>query len=344
MRVLEGSNLADAVRTLFETEKELRCAVAFWGPEYSELAMARGAKVILDLSMGCTSKASLEALGIGPERVSAHALKHVRVLDGLHAKIFLGADRCIVGSANASGAALGRAGGPPKLFEAAIELERNDDPSAFEKVENLWQSYLKASRQVELADHERAPRVAATSAARDRRGEAAEAASILEAVLEEPEMFNLTAFAFGDHDIELSELKEANEGYERELKAAPKAHRRQHICTADSDDDIDRTFRSVGKIITFWFGRGPGLYSYHDIVRIEHDGSVSYYGRRSWSHVCPQIGLGHLRKLKAWQMDKKAARKLAKLKREEKGYRYVALSADALCETLEREAATKPPR
>jgi hypothetical protein len=344
VRVLEGLELAAAVRTLFETENELRGAVAFWGPEYSKLALARGAKVILDLSMGCTSKASLEALGIGPERVSAHALKHVRVLDGLHAKIFLGADRCILGSANASGAALGRAGGPPKLLEAAIEFERNDDPTAFEKVEGLWQSYLKASREVKLADYERAPRVAATSAARDRRGDAAEAASILQAVLEQPERFTSTAFAFGDNNIDPPELDEANAGYERELEAAPKVHRRLHICTTDPDDDVDGTFRSADKVITFWFGRGTALYAYHDIVRIEHDGSVSYYGRRNWSHVSRKIGLGHLLQAEAWQMDQKAARKLAKLKDEEKGYRYVPLSADALSEVLERGAAAKSPR
>lgn len=344
MRVLEGSELAAAVRTLFETEDELRGAVAFWGPEYSKLALARGAKVILDLSMGCTSKASLEALGIGPKRVSAHALKHVRVLDGLHAKIFLGADRCILGSANASGTALGRAGGPPKLLEAAIELERNDDPTAFEKVERLWQRYLKASREVKLADYEHAPRVAASSAARDRRGDAAEAASILQAVLVQPERFTSTAFAFGDNNIERPELDEANAGYERELEAAPKTHRRQHIYTTDPDDDVDGTFRSVDRIIIFWFGRGPGLYAYHDIVRIEHGRSVSYYGRRSWSHVGSKIALGHLLRAEAWQMDQKTARRLAKLKYEEKGYRCVALSADVLCEMLERGALAKSPR
>lgn len=344
MRVLEGLELAAAVRTLFETEDELRGAVAFWGPEYSKLALARGAKVILDLSMGCTSKASLEAFGIGPERVSAHALKHVRVLDGLHAKIFLGADRCILGSANASGAALGRAGGPPELFEAAIEFKRNDDPTAFEKVEDLWQSYLQASREVKLADYKNAPRVAASSSARDRRGDPAEAASILQAVLEQPERFTSTAFAFGDNNIERPELDEANAGYERELEAAPKAHRRQHIYTTNPDDDLDKTFRSVDRIIIFWFGRGPGLYAYHDIVRIEHDGSVSYYGRRSWSHVGSKIGLGNLLGKEAWQMDQKAARKLAKLNAEAKGCRCVPLSADALCEVLERRAVAKSPR
>lgn len=341
VKVLEGLELASAVRTLFETENELRAAVAFWGPEYSKLALERGTKVILDLSMGCTSKASLEALGIGPERVSARALEHVRVLDGLHAKIFLGADRCILGSANASGAALGRAGGPPKLLEAAVELERHDDPTAFKQMEELWQSYLSASREVTLSDYERAPRVAATSAARDRPGDTAEAASVLQAVLENPERFTSTAFAFGDNDIERHELEKANEGYKRELEAAPKAHRRVHIYTSAPNDDVDETFRSVRNVITFWFGGGAGLYAYHDIVRIEHDRSISYYGRQSWSHVGHQVGLGHLLQAEAWQTDREAARELARLKDEAKNCRYVPLSADALCEVLEREQARK---
>jgi len=340
LRVLDGSDLAEAVRKMFATEDKLRCAVAFWGPEYSKLALERGARVILDVSMGCTSKSSLAALGVGPKKVSKHALEHVRVLDGLHAKLFLGADRCILGSANASGAALGRAGGLPKLFEAAIELERRDDPVAFGEVEALWRSYLTASRKVQLAAYEHAPRVAATSAARDWRGESAETVSILQAVLERPDRFTRTAFAFGDNNIEQSELDEANAGYEQELEAAPKAHRRLHICTTDPKDEVDQTFRGADKIITFWFGKGPGLYAYHDIVRIEHDEAVSYYGRRSWTYVGGKVGLAHLLQADAWQADQKAARKLAKLEDEKKGSRYVPLSADALCEALERSGSS----
>ncbi len=336
MKVLDGTDLAAAVREMFANEAELRCAVAFWGREFSKLARDRGAKVILDVSMGGTSKASLEALGVGPEKLSNHAFKHVRVLNGLHTKIFLGASRCILGSANASGAALGHAGGVPKLREAAILLEREHDATAFEAVERLWQGYLDASREVTLADHERAPRVAVTSAARDRMGEPADATSILQTVLIQPGRFNNAAFAFGDSSIDKPDLKAANAGYEQAFEAAPKTHGRQHICSTDQGDGIDEAFRSASEIINFWFGPEPGLYAYHDIVRIEHDDSVSYYGRRSWPTVARQVGLAHLRQDAAWKADEKRARKLAKLEEEVKGSRYVALRADALFEALDR--------
>lgn len=336
MKVLDGADLAATVREMFANEAELRCAVAFWGREFSKLARERSAKVILDVSMGGTSKASLEALGVGPEMLSSHALKHVRVLNGLHAKIFLGASRCILGSANASGAALGHAGGAPKLREAAILLERKHDATAFEAVERLWQGYLDASREVTLADHERAPRAAVTSAARDLIGETTDANSILQTVLIQPGRFSKTAFAFGDSSIDKPDLTEADAGYKQALEAAPKAHGRQHICTTDQGDGIDRAFRSAREIFNFWFGREPGLYAYHDIVRIEHDDSASYYGRRSWPTVARDVGLAHLRQDAAWKADEKSARKLAKIKKEVKGSRYVALRADALFEALER--------
>lgn len=52
MQVIDGPDLALAVREMFAKEDYLRCAVAFWGPEFSRLARERAAMVILDVSMG----------------------------------------------------------------------------------------------------------------------------------------------------------------------------------------------------------------------------------------------------------------------------------------------------
>lgn len=338
--MLDGPDLAASVRNMFEAEKCIRCAVAFWGPEFAHLAQANSATVILDISMGCTSKASLEAFGVGPKAVSSYALQNVRVLDGLHAKVFLGEERCIIGSANASGAALGRAGGPPMLFEAAIEFERREDSAAFHKIEGLWKAYLDASREVTLADHQRAPRVAATSAARDRRGEPPNPSSILQSVAYQPEKFRNAAFAFGDHQIKQEDLEKANTGYEIEHQDPPHVHGRSHIYTSDPSGRVDQTFRFSEIIINFWFGREPGLYTYHDIVRVEHDNAVSYYGRRSWPVVRRSIGLDSLIKNTAWQADFECANELGDLEQEVEGMRYVAISADTLCETLDKLAKT----
>jgi hypothetical protein len=324
---------------MFEKESELRCAVAFWGPELAKLASDRSALVILDVSMGCTSRASLEALGVGPDTISKHASKFVRVLDGLHSKIYLGRDRCIIGSANASGNALGHGSSRPKLLEAAIVFDRADDSEAFSQIETLWQTYVDASRQVTLADRERAPRLAVTDAARDWRAESVHMNSVFEAVLHQPDNFKRAAFVFGDSNIDRYDLVEANEGYRIEFEAMPNDHRRSHVCSSDPGDPTDDVFRSAAMIINFWFGRSPGLYAYHDVVRIEHNNCVSYYGRQSWSFVGRAVGLAHLKKATVWDRDKRTARRLTKLEGERKGSRYVALPADAVSEELARLAA-----
>ena len=218
-------------------------------------------------------------------------------------------------------------------------FERRDDPGSFAQVEALWQAYLDASREVTLADRDSAPRVAATNAARDWIGKSTQTASVLEAVLLEPDNFTGTAFAFADHNIEPDDLEAANRGYKKEFQATPKSHRRSQICTIDSGNLIDDVFRTAARIINFWFGKGPGLYAYHDIVRIEHDDFISYYGRRSWPNVSRAVGLAHLKQDVVWKADNKAARRLAKLENQRQGRRYVGLSADALSEEIARRVA-----
>ena len=336
MKLLHGAALAAAVRTMFAEEDRLRCAVAFWGPELAGIAYARGAHVILDVSMRCTPKASLEALGVGPDAVSVATAERVRVLDGLHAKIYLGRNRCIIGSANASGNALGRNGSPPHLFEASVQVERADNRELFGEVEGLWQSYLDASRAVTLEDRDRAPQIAATSPARDWSGASEISASILEAVLRQPEPFGSTTFVFGDHNIDKDDLLDAEAGYEATHDATPKSHGRSHICSLEGDDVTDRVLRSAANIITYWFGRGEGLYAYHDIVRVEHEDSISYYGRRSWPSISRALGFTFTQDA-AWGADLKTARRFSKLEGQGRGERYVALTADAVSELMRRQ-------
>jgi hypothetical protein len=335
MRLLHGHDLATGIRDLFATEDELRCAVAFWGPELATIARDRGATVILDLSMRCTSKAALEAFGAGPGPVPQATGKRVRVLDDLHAKIYLGRERCIIGSANASGNALGRKGSAPSLKEAGVLIEREDDPKTFKDVEDLWRGYLNASRAVTAADFERAPRVAAAAPGRDLSGSGNESRSLLDAVLHRPESFSKTAFVFGDHDISEDDLRAAHNAYEEEHGTAARSHGRSHICTLEEQNDAnDQALRSSLTVVSYWLGKGEGVYAYHDVVRIEHGDDVSYYGQRSWSSVRKVLGLQSLMKDMVWSADQEAARQLSELEDEPQGERYVAMTADAVFEAL----------
>ena len=119
------------------TAPPARCAVAFWGPAAAAQAAARSARVVLDVSMGCTSRNALLALGVPHSR-------NVKVLDGLHAKLYIADDCAILTSANASGNALGSDLLPPVLKEAGVLIERGNEPEAYAAATRLFQRYWDA--------------------------------------------------------------------------------------------------------------------------------------------------------------------------------------------------------
>lgn len=105
--LLTGKKLAKAIRGILKEESGGRFAVAFWGPAAGRLAAVSKAKVVLDISMGGTSRNALEALGAPSNRA-------IRVLDRLHAKLYIGANKAVVASSNASKNALGDHASPPQ--------------------------------------------------------------------------------------------------------------------------------------------------------------------------------------------------------------------------------------
>ncbi|HDS1579749.1 TPA: phospholipase D family protein [Stenotrophomonas maltophilia] len=106
---------------------EMRIAVAFWGDNALEhlgltaddLSMV---SVICNLSVGATSAAVIRTL------LARGA--QVRALSTLHAKVYLGADSAIVGSANASTNALSES---PRWNEACVHLTSPADLAALHK-------------------------------------------------------------------------------------------------------------------------------------------------------------------------------------------------------------------
>ena len=100
MRFLAGANIQTQVRTIASRTGEVMAAVAYWGSgaavrtgltEHDDPASVR---VICDLLSGACNPAEIEALtelGVS-----------VKTLDRLHAKVWIGGDDVIVGSANAS--------------------------------------------------------------------------------------------------------------------------------------------------------------------------------------------------------------------------------------------------
>jgi hypothetical protein len=338
MKVLHGNDLAEAVRSLFETDG-LRCAVAFWGPEMAALARSRKVEVVLDISMNCTSRAALEALGVA-EGMPADVVDRIGVLDGLHAKLYLGDDVAIVGSANASGNALGRSGGLPKLQEAGVLLGRQSDPEAFEQVESIWRHYLSLSRRIRPSDLDRAPLLPATRASRDDPPTTEDdAGSILEAVRLMPEAFARATFIFADHPADADEIEAGEDAYEEAHGARPRRDGRRHICSIDDGPELDRKLRPASQVFMWWFGSQPGLYAYHDPAWAEHDGSTSYFGRRGWSTVRRQLGIPLPSRGRAWEVDEAEARRLMKQDGRRKGKRFVVMNHDELFDALQVAAS-----
>lgn len=340
MKILHGHELAEAILDLFLEPGRLRCAVAFWGPELGAIARKRKIEIVLDISMGGTSRNALKALGLRRKNLP-HADGLVTLLDGLHAKIFVGTRYAIIGSANASRRALGRKGVQPSLREAGVLFDRVEDPDGYGKLEDLYAHYRGLSRAILPSDLDRAPRVASNPAARDfQAGRKSTPASVLSALLADFDRFSRTCFIFGDHRIKHGEWIKAKDAYEDEVGEPPEAGGRTHICSADDDEDTDAVLRDTAHVFVYWFGSPLGVSAYRDVVRIEHgDGTVSYFGRLGWTSVRGTHRLPAATKAETWHADSKIAEAIANSGGDKVKERFVVLSSGDLFELLESDFA-----
>lgn len=342
MKILHGHELATAILDLFREPGRLRCAVAFWGPELAAIARKRKVEVVLDISMGGTSRNALKALGLRRKSLP-QADGRVTLLNGLHSKIFVGTRYAVIGSANASRRALGREGLGPSLQEAGVVFDRAQDPDGYGKLEHLYEHYRGLSRAILPGDLDRAPRVATNSAARDfQTGPKSASASVLRALLADFDRFSGTSFIFGDHRIKRRDWVKAKEAYEDEVGEPPEAAGRTHICSAEHDPDTDSVLRDTAYVFMYWFGSPLGVWGYHDVVRIEHrNGTVSYFGRLGWTSVRSAHRLPAATKAETWRADSTIAEAIANADKDEVKERFVALSSADLFELLESDFAGK---
>ena len=337
MEILHGVKLAKAILAMLDNEDGVRCAVAFWGPAMGKRARTRKATVILDLSMQGTSRNALKALGVKREALPADIAERVRVLDRLHAKLYLGHDAAIIGSANASTNALGRKGGKPALWEAGVLIDRVREPAAYKQAEDLWEAFLCASRSVRPDDLDRAPFVASTASARDLDETInTQSPSILDAVLHRPDDFKTVAFIFGDHDIVESERRTAEDDYEKVHGEPPQATGRNLICIFWEGQPRDDVLRSALRVVMFWFGRQAGIYAYHDIVPVDHGGRMSFFGKRHWPTVSAAVGLQQFRSKETWDADRTRGKRMSTLSGQAEKSRFVILPAEVCTAWLEK--------
>ncbi len=200
---LAGKELAERIVHVAGGER-LRCAVAFW----SEDGVARlfpngvpaGAKFLCDISMGSTSATALKLLGAPDNGV----LRHAR---GMHGKLYLSSRGLIVGSANASGNALGRTDRDPPQIETGVFHPRSSDAWS---VARAW---FRASHRTAAAVGERELDWAETNFRPPRPPAPMPLpGSLLSLVRAAPDRFAQIGFVFTGEKITRDQIKEVRRG------------------------------------------------------------------------------------------------------------------------------------
>lgn len=133
MLLLEN-NLSSEIKKLLGSETKLRIAVAFIGNGASQLIgpQAKDVKIICNLTMGGTNPNEIKTL------INRFGRKSVRQIDNLHAKLYIGTEYAIVGSANMSTNGLGNQ--PSALREAGykFKLDQSSGNCGTDWFDTLW--------------------------------------------------------------------------------------------------------------------------------------------------------------------------------------------------------------
>jgi hypothetical protein len=335
VQLFSGQELSNKIKSMFGQSSPLRCAVAFWGPEYARLAKINGAKVILDISMHGTSKGSLRNLN-APEKKGDPENPNVLVLNKLHSKIFIGEDGAIIGSANSSISALGLGKIPQNLFEAGVWIDRRLDCDAYKAAENLFLEYEKKAHIAGIKDFNNAVEYSFNEAARDHTGSSGDIQeSILSELLSTPKKFSNVVFVFADEDASQDDVNKADQSYEEENGERPKNSHREMICT-NLDAKEFTVFEEAAYIFMFWFGKNPELQVYDKKKTVENQNAI--YGCENWKAVHKRLDLNTILDVKKiWQNDRARAENLMHKKsgNSGKGKYFVVLTATQCCAALE---------
>jgi hypothetical protein len=139
----------EAVRTVVQDHNRLRVAVAFWGAGIEKIFSERSSPQ--DVELVC----NLMSGGCNPHVIEALLSRFdIRMSDRLHAKVLIGDDCAIVGSANLSANGLALEGAEAThWFEAGL---LTSCAATVGQVEEWFQQLWKDSRRIETRDLEAA--------------------------------------------------------------------------------------------------------------------------------------------------------------------------------------------
>lgn len=204
VRLLTGNSIFLEVRKLAKNSKNLDIAVAFWGANAvheTRLSECRNIRVLCDLYSGACDPSEIRQLAI----VGAE----VRACDGMHAKVWLGTDECILGSANASAAGLGYNNYSPMNDEACLYTK---NPVLVQDVQKWFDCLWARSRTITEEDIRSVQLLYEKNRTQRRLSET----TLLEALGSDSKRFkNIKVFAYTPLDYS----PEADEAFKREAKS-----------------------------------------------------------------------------------------------------------------------------
>ncbi len=140
--LLIQDSLSKEIKKLLAIENNLRIAVAFIGDGANQWINAKDVKIICNLTMGGTNPQEIRRL------IERFGKNNIKQIDNLHAKLYIGSEYAIVGSANMSSNGLGNQ--PNALREAGYKF-KVDQPSGKRSLDwfdnDWWNNALSITQQ-----------------------------------------------------------------------------------------------------------------------------------------------------------------------------------------------------
>jgi hypothetical protein len=291
---LSGTALSERIR-LVCSRGDIAAAVAFWGVQAKEELFpdweSRKIEIVCDISMGCNSRLCLTKLG-APNNAN------LRVLDGLHAKVFWSKEGAVVGSANASANGVGFAGAAARNLEAGVYYSAGSDGWA--AAGKFVRKCLKEAPIVDELQLSRSPEIAREPAPRIGP-EGLASPSILQRVVADPARFEGTLFVVTGSKIDRAELMRLDDQRDDDVANNIFEAANRSIVLQDQPEVLRRT---NSRVIMVWFGNGkPELQGYVNIVPVPASTVESLYGVQDWRAVWKELEMPAPKKAAALMQD-----------------------------------------
>ena len=276
---LAGEALSDRIR-LICAEAKVDCAVAFWGADLRDDLFPRWkrqkatVRIICDIAMGCNLRIALKRYG-------APGNTGLRVLDGLHAKVFISRAGAVVGSANASANGIGFADRPARNREAGTFFPANSE--GWHQAVAFFAACLRRSLPLDQRQLDRAPERATDP--RPRIGASGKkTTSLLAMIVAHPARSGDILF-IGEHEgISAAAEQKSNSARDRHEQTTGEKMAGKALILRYRPDYLPFAPTSV---VMLWHGKWV---AYGDVVAVPEKSRATLWGDEAWRRFWSERG------------------------------------------------------